>query len=41
MAKTAVALYDSMGEAKQVKEKLTSSGFNSSNIQIMGKKDSN
>lgn len=41
MAKTAVALYDSMSEAKKVNEQLITAGFSRSNIQIIGKGDSN
>lgn len=41
MAKTAVALYDSMSEAKKVSDQLTNAGFSRSSIQIIGKGDSN
>lgn len=39
MAKTAVALYDTMNEARQVNEELANAGFDRSSIRIMNTQD--
>jgi uncharacterized protein (TIGR02271 family) len=41
MAKTAVALYDTMNEAQQVVDELTNTGFSRSSIRLLGDNDNN